>query len=209
MLKFKNKNDFSLVDEFKENEDGSVNWIYNDGASVHSGYIKSGMTTTWSEQTGTEQVSTGFKDVEIGVDQETGEPIFEQQEQFEEQPVFTEMTFNVYDELIAAAERGDVIIEPYVVSVEEQRQQLKQSRDAALNSMVHDYGDGRVVQIRPSDLINFQIAIEQGQSREWILADNSIAIITVAEMVAAVESGKAQATAIYDNHITALQALES
>lgn len=132
MLKFKNTNDFSFVDEFKENEDGSVNWIYNDGTSIHSGYIKSGMTTTWSEQTGTEQVSTGFIDVQVGTDDETGEPIFEQQEQFEEQPVFTEMAFNVYDELIAAAERGEVVIEPLPQSQIDAiaAEQAKQALDA-------------------------------------------------------------------------------
>lgn len=43
MLKFINDNDFLLVDKYKQNEDGSIGWIYNDGNAVHSGFIREGM----------------------------------------------------------------------------------------------------------------------------------------------------------------------
>lgn len=46
MLKFIDENDFLLVDTYKENEDGSVSWVYNEGEGLptHSGVIRSGFT---------------------------------------------------------------------------------------------------------------------------------------------------------------------
>lgn len=103
-MKFKNVNDFFLVEEFKENEDGSVQWHYQNS----NGFIKSGMITEWEEQT--------------GVNPETNEPIF------------TTMTFNVYDELLAAAGRGEVVIEPVpqseldAIAAEQAKQAERQSK---------------------------------------------------------------------------------
>jgi len=46
MLKFIDENDFLLVDTYKENEDGSVSWVYNEGEGLptHSGVIRPGFT---------------------------------------------------------------------------------------------------------------------------------------------------------------------
>lgn len=51
MLKFINDNDFLLVDKYKQNDDGSVSWIYNDGNATHSGFIRDGMTRIDGEDT--------------------------------------------------------------------------------------------------------------------------------------------------------------
>lgn len=44
MLKFIDENDFLLVDTYKENEDGSVSWVYDEGEGLptHSGVIREG-----------------------------------------------------------------------------------------------------------------------------------------------------------------------
>lgn len=44
MLKFIDENDFLLVDTYKENEDGSVTWVYDEGEGLptHSGVIREG-----------------------------------------------------------------------------------------------------------------------------------------------------------------------
>ena len=195
MLKFIDENDFLLVDTYKTNIDGSIAWTYDEGidAPTHCGVIYAGMTRSYSEQTGTETVIVG--------QDENGDDITE------EQPVFEEVTINVWDKLQELVADGTVTIEPYVVSYEEQRQALKQQRDAALQDMVHDFGDGRIVQVRPQDKANFEIGIAGGVDEEWIAADNSIVILTVAEMEEAMQSGITQGKAIYANYITSLKAL--
>lgn len=51
MLKFIDENDFLLVDKYKQNDDGSVSWIYNDGNATHSGFIREGMTRVDGDET--------------------------------------------------------------------------------------------------------------------------------------------------------------
>lgn len=90
---------------------------------------------------------------------------------------------------------------------EKERATLKQDRDNALNSMTHTFSDGSVVQVRPSDLSNFDIAIAIGQDRDWIMADNTVRFTTVAELEEARNSGIAQGQAIWDDYAQALKAL--
>lgn len=51
MLKFIDDNDFMLVDEYKQNDDGSVSWCYQDGDKFHSGFLREGMTRIDGENT--------------------------------------------------------------------------------------------------------------------------------------------------------------
>lgn len=51
MLTFLNDNDFLLVDKYKQNDDGSVSWFYNDGEASHSGYLVDGLTREDGENT--------------------------------------------------------------------------------------------------------------------------------------------------------------
>ncbi len=44
MLKFIDENDFLLVDKYKQNEDGSVSWVFKDGELTHSGCLFDGFT---------------------------------------------------------------------------------------------------------------------------------------------------------------------
>ena len=90
---------------------------------------------------------------------------------------------------------------------EKLRQQLKANRDTALQAITHDFLDGRIVQVRPQELANFQLAIANGVSREWVMADNSVAMLTVEDMQSAMQSGIAQGEAIWDNYITELKLL--
>ena len=82
---------------------------------------------------------------------------------------------------------------------EKTRLQAKQDRDTALNSMTHTLADGSVVQVRPSDAPNFQMAIAIGVPKNWVLADNTVKVdMTVAEMQECLDSGIAQGNAIWD-----------
>ena len=90
---------------------------------------------------------------------------------------------------------------------EKLRQQLQVARDTALQAITHDFLDGRIVQVRPQDLANFQLAIANGVSREWVMADNTVAVLTTSEMQAAMQSGIAQGEVVWDDYITELKML--
>lgn len=89
---------------------------------------------------------------------------------------------------------------------EEARVQAKADRDTALSAMVHTLIDGSVVQTRPSDLTNFQIAIDLGVSKDWVLKDNTVRLLTVAEMGECLASGVSQADAIWTTYTDFLKA---
>lgn len=97
-------------------------------------------------------------------------------------------------------------VEP-TVTIEEQRLQLKAQRDNALNAITHDFGDGRIVQVRPEDVGNFQIAISSNVTAEWVMENNTVEELTVAELQTAFASGVTQGKQIYDDYMQALKAL--
>ena len=86
-------------------------------------------------------------------------------------------------------------------------QQLKQIRERDLLNIEHDFLDGRIVQARPDDLAIFQLAIGTGVSKEWVLKNNTIGILSVVEMQIAVSSGIAQGEAIWQTYIDQLKLL--
>lgn len=92
-------------------------------------------------------------------------------------------------------------------TLEQQQRELAAARDEALNAMVHDFG-GRVIQVRLKDLANVQLRIEEGVDKEWYMADNTVAIITIAELQEAMASGIAQGNAIWDQFFIDIQALQ-
>ena len=94
-------------------------------------------------------------------------------------------------------------------AIEAQRQAAKRTRDESLNAITHTFPDGSVVQVRPSDLSNFQLAIAQGVGRKWVMEDNTTRTTTVAELQAAMASGIAQGEAIWGDYIDALDALNA
>ncbi len=71
-----------------------------------------------------------------------------------------------------------------------------------LLGMTHDFGDGRVIQVRPpetgkSDESNIRNAIDRMSrlnlaAEDWFMADNIFYPITAAELQAALESGQDQ-----------------
>lgn len=78
----------------------------------------------------------------------------------------------------------------------------KQKRDEALEQLVHDFGDGRVMQVRKSDEQNIRNAIEIMQRHQlstysWFMADNTMHDVTLAELQTALESGQDQAAIVW------------
>lgn len=94
-----------------------------------------------------------------------------------------------------------------VLTPEEQRRQYKRIRDRALKAITHDFGDGRIVQVRPEDVGNFQIAIASNVPIEWVMENNTVEDLTVAELQAALASGISQGKSIYDDYMQSIKLL--
>lgn len=86
-------------------------------------------------------------------------------------------------------------------------------RDEALRTLTHDFGDGRVIQVRPADFANDELnirnAIERMQrlgltQQPWVMVDNTSHMVTVAELETAIASGQDQGAAIWQTYIEAI-----
>jgi hypothetical protein len=61
--------------------------------------------------------------------------------------------------------------------------------------------------VRPDDLDNLNLAIDAGQSEDWVLADNTVRELTVAEMQEALLSGIEQGKVIWRVYTAELKKL--
>ena len=77
------------------------------------------------------------------------------------------------------------------------RKALKAVREASLKAITHTLEDGSAVQVRPDDLGTLNLAIAAGQSEDWVLADNTVRTLTVAEMQESLLSGIEQGKVIW------------
>ena len=85
---------------------------------------------------------------------------------------------------------------------------LKRARDQALAALSHTLPNGDIVQVRPTDMPNFSIAIANGRPKDWVLSDNSVhEQLAVTEMQEAVADGIAQGEAIWQTYTDGLKAL--
>lgn len=85
------------------------------------------------------------------------------------------------------------------------RIEKKAERDAALQAMTYDFGDGRVMQTRPQDEANIIAAIDLIESEGiisvgWVMADNTKHAVTADELRAALRSGRLQGLAIWNEY---------
>ena len=102
------------------------------------------------------------------------------------------------------------VVEPEFTGAElkeQQRQQAQRDSDAALQAITHTFTDGKVVQVRPQDIANFQLAIQQGVDRKWVLEDNTVRFTTVQELAEAMANGINQGEVIWDGYIAVIEAL--
>jgi len=91
--------------------------------------------------------------------------------------------------------------------VESNRMVLKSGRDADLKAITHTLAGGAVVQVRPEDLANFNMAINEGLSEDWVMDNNNVRELTVAEMQECLLSGIAQGKVIWKMYTDALRQL--
>lgn len=202
MLKFIDKSDYNKP-TYQQVSPTEISWHYQDEQGRnHSGFFIAGRKSNHLRLVDTGQT----EQVEIGVDEETNEPIFE------DQPIIESVEFEPFAEVLELGLVSAFDQVAYNANIaEEQREAarsaLKSKREADLQSITHDFGDGRIVQVRPQDVGNFQLAISKNSTTEWIMEDNTIAELTVEELQTAFASGVAQGEKIYMDYMQTLKAL--
>lgn len=88
------------------------------------------------------------------------------------------------------------------LQVEQDALAAKARRETSLNSIIHTV-NGKTVQVRPKDLPNFNLAISMNQETRWILADNTVAVLTVEELQECMSSGILQGKQIWEDFFDA------
>lgn len=177
MLKFINEEDFLKVGTFKENEDGSVSWVWNEGEGkpTHSGIIQNAFTRTIEVQTGT-------KIVQVDTD-EQGNAVFE------DQPVFETQTIDVWQTLLAKEQSGEIFIQRLTqedkdsIAQQEQVDQFKASRQQLLDSAVVTTSSSNKYDADEQSISRMANAILAAQRRgisdiKWSLADTPTGVMT-------------------------------
>lgn len=82
----------------------------------------------------------------------------------------------------------------------------KQIRDESLASLVHDFGDGRIIQIRQgADESNIRNAIERmdrldSDSEQWLMVDNKFYSVSKSDLEIALQSGQDQVAQIWSDY---------
>ncbi len=90
------------------------------------------------------------------------------------------------------------------VATAHRKEQVK-IRDKALASMVYDFGDGRVMQVRTTDEANLLRALKAMTSYglveiDWVMEDNKKYSVTAADIEAALASGLLQGMQIWSEY---------
>lgn len=109
------------------------------------------------------------------------------------------------DSVIVSADESKAIISAKSVAVTVSEPSEKQKRDAALQAMTHDFGDGRIMQTRPQDEANIIAAIELLESEgiasvSWVMADNTKHDVTIDDLRTALRSGRLQGLSIWNEY---------
>lgn len=126
-------------------------------------------------------------------------------------PFLTEQPPNVAeDEYVLANPSSD----SWIVHKQVDTRDPIEIRNDALRNLTHDFGDGRVIQVRPvgyaADETNIRNAIERMQrlnitEQPWRMADNATHLVSVADLEAAIVSGQDQGAAIWLAYFEAIQ----
>lgn len=174
MLKFIDENDFLKVDTFKENEDGSVSWVWDEGEGLptHSGIIRDGFKRYIQEEQGTETIVVGQDD--------------EGNDITEERPILVDVEVDVWAKLWEL--HNDTSIEVNVLPVDlglikaNAKQVINSQRDALISGGV--LHNGYTFQTDATSIMDIMGAIMSGIDTTWLTLDNQQVPMTNAQMQA-------------------------
>lgn len=176
-ITFTNENDFLKVDTFKENEDGSVSWVWNEGEGLptHSGIIREG----FKRHT---QVQQGVETIVVGQDEE-GNDITE------EQPKMAGVEIDVWAKLLEKETSGTIFIQRLTQedkdSIAQQKQvaQFKASRQQQLDNAIVTTSSSNQYDADEQSISRMANAILAAQRKDltniqWSLADTPTGVMT-------------------------------
>lgn len=177
MLKFIDENDFLLVDTFKENEDGSVSWVWDEGEGLptHSGVIREGFKRYTQEQQGTEEVV-------VGQDEDGNDVI-------EEQPKMVDVEIDVWAKLLEKESENVIFIQRLTaedkdkLAQQQQISQFKSQRQQQLDTSVVTTSGGNKYDADEQSISRMANAIIAAQDAgvedlSWSLADTGTGVMT-------------------------------
>lgn len=188
MLKFINESDFLLVDEYKQNQDGTVSWTYNEGTDLptHCGIIRKDLKRISRVQDGTELVIVGQRKV---LDSE-GNPTYDDmggeitEDIMEESPKIIDVELNIWAKLWELHDDENSPINVLPVDIQEVRKKAKEvintQRDTLINSGVNF--NGNVFQTDTISMMNIMGAIVAEIDTTWITADNQYVYMSISDM---------------------------
>jgi len=191
MLKFIEESDFLKVDTFKENEDGSVFWVWDEGEGLptHSGVIREGFKRFTQVQDGVEEVVVGQEPV-LGEEgnptyyDDTGEQIF--QDITKEQPKMVDVEIDVWGKLWELHNDSESPVTVESVDLDfikaNAKQTVNSQRDALISGGV--LHNGNTFQTDATSIMDIMGAIMSGIDTTWLTADNQQVAMTNADMVA-------------------------
>lgn len=142
MLLFIEEEDFFKVDNYKENEDGSISWFYNElkpdnNVVKHVGVIPMNYIRTVKIHNGFKRVKVGVDIIESIVD---GKVIINETDIYGDVPSYDEKFINVWDKLVDLESKNLIIIdrlsEEEKSAIEHDRfvEQFKQSRQEVMDT---------------------------------------------------------------------------
>jgi hypothetical protein len=177
MLKFIDESDFLLVDTYKENEDGSVSWVWDEGERLptHSGIIREGFKRYTQEQQGIETIVIGQDD--------------EGNDITEEQPKMVDVEIDVWAKLLEKETSGAIFIQRLTaedkdeLAQQQQISQFKSQRQQQLDTSVVTTSGGNKYDADEQSISRMANAILAAQRRgvndiKWSLADTPTGVMT-------------------------------
>ncbi|QDP64735.1 MAG: hypothetical protein GOVbin2917_50 [Prokaryotic dsDNA virus sp.] len=162
MLKFINEDDFLKVDTFKENEDGSVTWVWDEGEGLptHSGIIREGFKRYTQEQQGTVEAV-------VGQDDEGNDIV-------EEQPKMVDVEIDVWSKLWQLHDDESIEINVLPVDLDLLKENAKQVVNSQRDSLISGgvLHNGYTFQTDATSIMDIMGAIMSGIDTTWLTADN-------------------------------------
>lgn len=103
---------------------------------------------------------------------------------------------------VTKAEFDTLVTEEKPLTEPERLAALKSNLEKTLSMLTHDFGDGRIIQVRPEDEPNFVrayrlLAITETTEIKWKMADNLFYIVTGDELREAQDSGIMQGAGLW------------
>lgn len=113
-----------------------------------------------------------------------------------------------WDGFIGQAVDGSGVIAPTpdATTMAEAVEALQTIRDSGLAGITYDFGDGRIIKVRPQDHDIIQLYIDWGEL-EYMMTDDTIDTVSTADLTTALADGKSQAKVICDAYMTAVKLL--